>query len=70
MPAQIPSAIEIVQNKIAIARTGLCQIFIVIGCGKIIQRCVLSCKLRGDSIAVTGGSVYDGCEIEKAMEFA
>ena len=70
MLAQIPSAVEIVQNRIAIARAGACFILIVIGCGKIIQRRTLSRKSRVDFIAVAYGSVYDGCEIEKAMEFA
>ena len=43
---------------------------VFIGCVKIIQRCPLSRKLRGDLIAVARRSVYDDCENEKAMEFA
>jgi hypothetical protein len=59
-----------VQNKIAIARAGVWCGFIDIGYGEIIQCCAFSRKWRVDFIAVAAGSVYDCCEIEKAMEFA
>jgi len=58
------------QNEIANARAGLCSVLMIVGCEKIILCRMLSRKSPGDFVAVVPGSVYDGCEIEKAMEFA
>ena len=59
------------QNKIVTVGENLCiDLTVFIGCRKIIQRCALSRKLRGDFIAVACRTVYDDCENEKAMEFA
>lgn len=66
----MPNAVEIVKNKMAIARADLCDIFIVVRCTTIIQRRMLSRKSRGDFVAVAGRNVYDDCDNEKAMEFA
>jgi hypothetical protein len=57
-------------NKIAIARAGVCRIFIGIGCKEIIQRRMLSRKSHGEFVAVARRSVYDDCDNQKAMEFA